>query len=111
MESIYEIDLEGNKRWILNGQLHREDGPAIEFVDGTRYWFFKDNLHREKGPAQEYIDGTKAWYIHGKLHRLDGPAVEYISVYNGKKNSWYLNDKCIGSEEEFNRLVKLKAFW
>lgn len=24
----------GTKRWYLDGKLHREDGPAIEYVDG-----------------------------------------------------------------------------
>jgi len=23
----------------LNGKCHREDGPAIEYVDGTKYWY------------------------------------------------------------------------
>jgi hypothetical protein len=27
------------KRWFLNGVLHREDGPAIEWTSGTQYWY------------------------------------------------------------------------
>jgi hypothetical protein len=37
---IYEIDEFGVKQWRLNGEWHREDGPAIEYPDGTKHWFF-----------------------------------------------------------------------
>ena len=57
--------------------LHREDGPAIEYVDGDKYWYINDELHREGGPAVEHANGYKEWYINGKRHREDGPAVEY----------------------------------
>jgi len=29
----------GSKRWYLNGKLHREDGPAIEWNDGDKRWY------------------------------------------------------------------------
>ena len=29
----------GVKCWYLNGDLHREDGPAIEAANGTKYWY------------------------------------------------------------------------
>ena len=29
----------GHKAWYLNGKLHREDGPAIEFNDGSKEWY------------------------------------------------------------------------
>ena len=29
----------GDTAWWLNGQLHREDGPAIEYDDGTKEWW------------------------------------------------------------------------
>ena len=28
----------GYKSWLINGKLHREDGPAIEHVDGYKSW-------------------------------------------------------------------------
>ena len=28
----------GTMRWTLNGHLHREDGPAIEYSDGFKEW-------------------------------------------------------------------------
>jgi len=38
---ICKTDSNGTKHWRLNGNIHREDGPAIEYVDGTKKWFFK----------------------------------------------------------------------
>ena len=57
----------GTKEWYnLNGELHREDGPAIEWAVGTKCWYINGELHREDGPAVEYADGTKEWYINGE---------------------------------------------
>jgi hypothetical protein len=103
------IDNDGDKCWYLNDQLHREDGPAIEYVDGHKAWYLNDQLHREDGPAIEYADGDKVWYLHGKCHRIDGPAREYA---DGSK-AWYLHDKeiFVVSNEEFLHMMKLKNFW
>ena len=45
----------------------------------------------------------------GQLHRLDGPAIQYPIG----KSYWFINHKPINcnSQEEFERLIKLKAFW
>lgn len=48
------------------GQLHREDGPAIEWADGIKEWYLNGKLHRTDGPAIEWADGTKHWYIDGQ---------------------------------------------
>ena len=86
----------GDMHWYQYGKLHRLDGPAIEWFCGSRFWYQNDKLHRDDGPAAEYISGSRFWYQHGKLHRVDGPAVEY---YNGVKD-WYQNDvKFIPTEE------------
>ena len=88
----------GDKLWHLNGQFHREDGPAVELANGTKYWFLNGHLHREDGPAVEYASGTKEWFINGQCHREDGPAIEYAS---GTKE-WFLNGQEL-TREEFNR--------
>jgi hypothetical protein len=69
-----------------NGELHREDGPAIEYSNGTKIWCWHGKYHRQDGPAIERADGTKFWYYHGQ--RMD-----------------------CQSNEEFLKLIKLKAFW
>jgi len=42
---------------------------------GAYYYFRDDQPHREDGPAVVWIDGSVQYYIEGKLHRTDGPAV------------------------------------
>ena len=32
----------GVKEWRINGKLHREDGPAVEYPDGTKLWYYND---------------------------------------------------------------------
>ena len=56
---------DGDKSWWLNGKLHREDGPAIEYASGTKAWYLNGKLHREDGPAIEYAGGNKYWYLNG----------------------------------------------
>tara|TARA_S200002703_G_C3666348_1_gene204568 strand:- start:291 stop:584 length:294 start_codon:yes stop_codon:yes gene_type:complete len=56
----------GTKHWLLNGKLHREDGPAIEYADGGKYWYLDGKRHREDGPAIEWADGDKCWYLDGR---------------------------------------------
>jgi hypothetical protein len=85
----------GDKSWYLNGKLHREDGPAIEHSNGTKRWYLNGNLHREDGPAIEHPSGAKSWYLNGKRHREDGPAIEYS---DGTK-SWYLNGEHLTKQD------------
>jgi len=89
-----------NKFWYLNGELHREDGPACEYSNGSKEWYRNGECHREDGPAVEYADGSKIWYKEGKYHREDGPAVECV---NGDKY-WYLNGKEY-SEKQFKKEI------
>ena len=51
-----------NEEW----QLHREDGPALEWADGTKEWRENGKLHCESGPAIERPDGTKEYWLSGK---------------------------------------------
>ena len=39
MSTNPKIDSAGHKRWYQNGELHRENGPAIERPDGGKRWF------------------------------------------------------------------------
>ena len=108
-QPICKTDQFGTKCWLLNDQLHREDGPAVEYANGNKSWLLHGQYHRVGGPAIEYVDGSKKWLLHGQRHRIDGPAVEW---FNGDKR-WYYYGKIIdcSSQEEFERLIKLKALW
>ena len=61
-------------------------------------------LHRTDGPAVEYTNGSKEWYINGKLHREHGPA---IILGNGAK-WWFLDNIEYTEEEHQEELIKLK---
>ena len=90
------VDEYGTIRWYLNGQLHRTDGPAIEYINGAKMWCFNNQLHRTDGPAIEDNNGNKFWYLNGKLHRTDGPAFE-----DSVTKEWYINGEQV-TEDEFN---------
>lgn len=76
-----------SKRYYLNNEYHRLNGPAVEYKNGRKCWFKNGKLHRIGGPAIEDIDTVK-WYEDGMLHRTDGPAI----IKNGKKE-WYYGGK------------------
>ena len=79
------------------GQLHRLDGPAVEWADGGKRWYVDGKPHRIDGPAVEWSGGHKSWYVYGKRHRTDGPTLEWD---DGHK-SWYVDGKRL-TEEQFN---------
>ncbi len=105
----------GDKYWFKNnrfvedlkkipvywGELHRVNGPAIEWANGDKSWWLNGKQHRTDGPAVEWTNGTKSWCLNGKRHRTDGPAVE---LANGDKE-WWLNGKNL-NESEFNAIPK-----
>ena len=71
-----EVDRFGTRRYLdHDGQLHRDDGPAIVYTTGGKIWYCNGQCHREDGPAIEWGDGGKEWYQNGLRHRTDGPAV------------------------------------
>jgi len=35
-------------------------------MSGTKFWYLNDELHREDGPAIEYSNVDKSWYLNGK---------------------------------------------
>ena len=91
-----KIDKFSTKYYYVNNVLHREDGPAVEYVNGSKCWYKNGNIHRDGGPAMEFVDGRKYWYKNGKRHREYGPAIEYKEV-----KFWFLNDILYGKNDAF----------
>ena len=60
-------------RWMHNG--------TVVYIDDN------DQIHREDGPAIAWIDGFQSWYKHGKLHRENGPAI----IYPNEHKCWFYN--------------------
>ena len=96
------VDSYGNTFWYKDQEhtlLHRLGGPAFT-SSGMSSWYQNGQLHREDGPAIEFATGGEEWYQNGKLHRVDGAAINWA---NGTK-SWYLNGKKI-TQEQHKRLT------
>jgi hypothetical protein len=76
--------------------------PTIEEdAHGNKWWWLNGNIHREDGPAVEWKNGNKQWWLNGKRHRIDGPACESVDGYN----YWFLNDKEYTQIEWFQQLT------
>ena len=69
--NTYEEVVSGNgtKYWYLNNKLHREDGPAMEFIDGGKYW----RINGERLTEEEFNQRTKP--LFGTTVAVDG--IEY----------------------------------
>jgi hypothetical protein len=83
------------------------DSPLKEWRVGIRW-------HRLDGPAIEWPDGSTSWYQYGLRHREDGPAIEwYFTDGSLMLRQWYYHDKqiMVKTQEEFEKLIKMKAFW
>lgn len=98
------------KNYYTLNALPNKNG-AYYISDVREVWYYVNNiLHKEDGPAIENIyDGIKEWWFNGQRHRLDGPAYETIYEYK----TWYYHGKLIkcSSQQEFEKLIKLQAFW
>jgi len=42
-----EVRDNGDKFWYLNGQVHREDGPAYEYINGDKRWWLNGEEYTE----------------------------------------------------------------
>lgn len=70
------------KRWYVNGVLHREDGPAV------------------------IGDATKQWFVHGIRHRVDGPAVEFID--RNFSRIYYIAGDALNAKQFFEHHLVIK---
>lgn len=66
---MFKVKIKKNliSEYLLNGFLHREDGPAVE-IEGrhgadTSYWYKYGKLDRLDGPAAQFITGEELYYI------------------------------------------------
>ena len=65
IEYTVKVYKDGSKHWFKDNQLHREDGPALEYANGSKCWYRYDQRHREDGPAIEHSTGNRSWYLNG----------------------------------------------
>ena len=72
IEYTVRVYTDGSKYWYLNGEIHREDGPAIEWDDGSKCWY----LNGEKVTEEEHKKLTSKAPCQGKLVEIDGVKYE-----------------------------------
>ena len=48
IEYTVKVYPNGSKYWWLNGALHREDGPAVEYADGDKFWYLNGKSMTEE---------------------------------------------------------------
>lgn len=111
------IDFGGRREQIVKGQIHREDGPAVEYKNGVVSWWFEGRPmgFSEWGlctgfsgvvevGAKDWMDDRgqeKLYFEKGLLHREDGPAIEMNNLM-GVGNSyqiWCLKGKTYDKSE------------
>jgi len=66
----------GNKYWYLDGKLHREDGPAIEFSYGANEWYLYGKFLTEA----EHKAATSKHTCEGKIVEIDGKKYQLKEV-------------------------------
>jgi len=67
-----EVDEYGNRRHYNHlGQLHCEEGPAVEWEGGAVEWYQNGIRHCASGPAVEYAGGYREWWLHGTQYTQD----------------------------------------
>lgn len=83
----------------------------VIYPNGTKRWYDNDateiDFYRETSRH-----GYESWWDRSHLsfkHRLDGPAY----TYNDGLKEWWYKGKFIDvkSQEEFEKWLKLRAFW
>ena len=72
------------------------------------YYNDEDQMHRTDGPAVEWEDGSKVWVINNMYHRLDGPAEIYVDGDMIRK-FYSINNKRY-SEQDFNNHPEVIAY-
>lgn len=91
------IDSAGIHRYYKNGKLHNENGPAV--ISNNNCWhYIEGKLHNEKGPA-----------IYPTVEKISETYT--INPVVSPPQWWYKGRHVIcSSQEEFEKLLKLKAF-
>ena len=72
-----EVYESGRKAWYINGEYHREDGPAIERADGTKSWY----INGKELSQAEFNDRNKPKATcAGKVVEIDGVKYKLVEA-------------------------------
>ena len=70
--------------------------------NGDTFWRVNGKLHRENGPAIEYASGSKEWWIEGKQLTES----EFLAATDAKKPSAGCEGKIVTVDGKRYRLVR-----
>ena len=80
MPTTYTVQVRNNgtKEWLLDGKLHRIDGPAIEYANGYKEWYLDD---KQLTHAQ-WLEAVKPKVAScvGKIVEVDGVKYRLIDA-------------------------------
>jgi hypothetical protein len=66
------VDSNGTKRWYNRaGQFHKDGAPTVIYPTGNTEWIVNGEHHREDGPAVTYkgsTGGFEEYWINGKMY-------------------------------------------
>lgn len=57
--------------------ISKQTGP-VKFASGTVFWYYEGNLHKTDGPAIEYLDGSKEYWLNDKHYSYQ----EWYTIVN-----------------------------
>jgi len=95
------------KKHFSDGKLTGRFEVTVNKMKGVIY-VENGEFHRTDGPAIDWLTGLSAWHRHGKLHRTDGPAVQYL-----EKTEYWIDGEGYYDMEEYKiatRRYKLESF-
>ena len=75
---IVTVNTDGTKRWCNEAnQLHRTDGPAVEYANGTKFWYIEGKELTQAG----FLKRTKAKAsCEGREVEVDGVRYKLVAV-------------------------------
>ena len=78
IEYTVKVFANGDKLWYLNGELHREDGPAIEYCNGDKYWYLNGRALTEQEFNQKMNNNKPTELTMSQLNNLLGYDVKIV---------------------------------
>jgi hypothetical protein len=70
---------ENRTEWWIKGKLHREDGPAVEWVNGSKFWY----LNSIRLSESEFLNKTQT--VEMTVEEISNALNKNIKIIKGPK--------------------------
>ncbi len=82
---ILNLDISGNdKEWFV---IEAKETIVLKYKSGNKEWYKNGELHRENGPAIEWSGGNKDWYVNGQFCEDKEEFKEELKAYRAKQKN------------------------